>query len=429
MWIVFAVVATIAVTTLITAGRAEAFIYWVTDHHPLHNDWELGSSIGRANLDGSGANPDFIDGIPSAGDLAVDSSHIYWINQGMDPGSIARANLDGSGVELNFIPSGEAHLSGIAVDSSHIYWTHDDESSLYHPCCHIGRANLDGSGVDQEFADFGGLRIAVNSTHIFWTSQTAGAIGRAKIEGTSPDNNFIAGLTQPGALEVTPSYIFFGQHQEGSPASVTSTIGRANLDASGFDPSIVTDLNLPQGLAAIGSEIFWTDRNEGGQIGRAYFSGAGLNRSVVPGAGDPEVGGLDVDSGFSPDVSVSWRVSTAGGRHVGALSVFISCDEPCNIGLSGRTIVGRRPGSGARVRAKAMRRSFKFQRSEFSVKAGEPVVEPLKYQHQKRSLRQLRRLLSKKRFRRGAKATIKIRGADPFGNSTREKLQVKRLKP
>ena len=40
------------------------------------------SSIGRANLDGSEANPTFIFDTAASDGIAVDAAHIYWANPG-----------------------------------------------------------------------------------------------------------------------------------------------------------------------------------------------------------------------------------------------------------------------------------------------------------------------------------------------------------
>ena len=68
----------------------------------------------------------------STGSLAVDASHIYWISKVSDPsptnpfgqpnvGTIGRANLDGTGVDPDFI-SGIGYPRGVAVDGAHVYW-------------------------------------------------------------------------------------------------------------------------------------------------------------------------------------------------------------------------------------------------------------------------------------------------------------------
>jgi hypothetical protein len=123
--------------------------------------------IGRANLNGTGADPTFIQvtepsQLPKG--VAVDASHIYWANTigaypdpstdpeyGIPNGTVGRANLDGSGVNPTFInlpdpsvPGESERTFGVAVDASHIYWTGGG----------LGRANLNGTGLAPDFIPF-----------------------------------------------------------------------------------------------------------------------------------------------------------------------------------------------------------------------------------------------------------------------------------
>jgi hypothetical protein len=51
--------------------------------------------------------------------VAVDGTHIYWTEVGLD--TIARANLNGTGRNDSFI-SGLAGAGGLRVDARSIYW-------------------------------------------------------------------------------------------------------------------------------------------------------------------------------------------------------------------------------------------------------------------------------------------------------------------
>ena len=125
-----------------------AHVYWA-------NSIEVGASIGRANLNGTGADEDFIadpGGYPCG--VAVNGAHIYWANRccltfggPVGENSIGRANLNGTGADEDFIPLDAAAYQpcGVAVDGQHLYW-----ASLGAPGS-IGRANLDGTGADRDF--------------------------------------------------------------------------------------------------------------------------------------------------------------------------------------------------------------------------------------------------------------------------------------
>ena len=82
-------------------------------------------------------------GLSGALAVGVDSGHIYWTTTrtsfGDEPpaewvGTIGRANLDGSGAEQRFI-TGESHITDVAVDSGHVYWVNQAQ---YEPCFHCG---------------------------------------------------------------------------------------------------------------------------------------------------------------------------------------------------------------------------------------------------------------------------------------------------
>ena len=112
-------------------------IYWTN---------QLTSTIGRANLDGTGVNGSFVASPTMPTGIAVDGTSIYW-GLSQVTHAIARSNLDGSAVNGSFI-SGVNTPTGVAVDGTHIYWADyaNDE---------IGRANLDGTSVNQSFISTG----------------------------------------------------------------------------------------------------------------------------------------------------------------------------------------------------------------------------------------------------------------------------------
>ena len=84
--------------------------------------------VGRASLDVKLANGYFITLSAPPSGIAVGGGHVYWGNgQGT---TIGRADLNGSGV--NVFPT----------DGTYLYWTAAGK---------IGRANLDGTGVNQSF--------------------------------------------------------------------------------------------------------------------------------------------------------------------------------------------------------------------------------------------------------------------------------------
>lgn len=245
------------------AAPAGAFVYWAQGTE---------QAIGRANLDGTGADPGFLEpGVNTCG-LAVDDTYMYWGVGDMAGGSIARAKLDGTDVDTGFI-SGTSNPCGIAVDDTYVYWANRGGGS-------IGRALLDGTSVDQSFvsgiSNPCGMTVTPNA--VYWTDTSA--IGRASINGTNVDASFITGVNaQCGAIDANSAHVYF--------PSTTTSVGRANLDGSATDLSFISGIggNFVCGVTVDDEYVYWGQFNDGSPIGRANLDGTGVNNTFIAGAG------------------------------------------------------------------------------------------------------------------------------------------------
>ena len=124
--------------------------------------------------------------------FTVNAGHVYWTNAGTN--TIGRASLDGTGADQSFI-TGASFPRGVAVDADHVYWTNGND---------IGRANLDGTGVDQSFITGASTPygVAVDAGHVYWANIGTNTIGRANLDGTSVDQSFITGASGPRGVAV-----------------------------------------------------------------------------------------------------------------------------------------------------------------------------------------------------------------------------------
>jgi hypothetical protein len=102
--------------TLTDGGTASATRHFSIAVPVRHVYWTNAGSdtIGRANLDGTGANQSFIGGASVPVGVAVDANYVYWTNAGSD--TIGRANVDGTGANQSFITGASVPL-GVAVDA------------------------------------------------------------------------------------------------------------------------------------------------------------------------------------------------------------------------------------------------------------------------------------------------------------------------
>lgn len=261
-----------------TAPRADAYLYWSQFNR-----------LGRANLDTSALNTNFLTGAGSnLRGVAVDDGHIYWAATG---GTVGRANLDGTGVDPSFISGGNG-VQGVAVDAGHIYWANTADRW-------IGRANLDGTGVDQSFIDTdpsGALGVAVDSGHIYWADEgIADSIARANLDGTGANQTFITGLNDPYGVAVDGGHVYWTD-------STDNVIGRANLDGTGVDKTFITGAASPVGVAVNATHVYWVN-NQNSTIGRANLDGSGVNHSYLTLPLVPFFVALDARSSTAPAVT------------------------------------------------------------------------------------------------------------------------------
>ena len=211
------------VTTLL-CHTCSAYVYWGNYG---------GNTIGRANLDGSSPNQNWITGCNGPAGVVVDANYVYWGNYGGN--TIGRANLDGSSPNQNWI-TGSSKPVEVAVDANYVYWAKAIGT--------IGRANLDGSSPNQSWITgcnypYG---VTVDANYVYWANYKGNTIGQANLDGTSPNQNWITGCNGPGGVVVDANYVYWGNYDG-------NTIGRANLDGSSPNQNWITGCNYPYGVA------------------------------------------------------------------------------------------------------------------------------------------------------------------------------------
>jgi hypothetical protein len=237
------------------------FVYWA-------NNGAAGS-IGRAKINGAGANNALIAGLGDTYAVAVDSKFIYWTEHTAD--RIGRANLDGSGVNSNFITTGVSDPTGIAVTQSNgIYWANNPAGIDT-----IGHANIDGGNPSASFIAPAGTNtfgVAADQGFVYWLeNDSPQRIGRAPLSGGSSDPAFITGIGTNEGMAVDPSFIYW--------TNATTGIDRAPIGGGAVQPNFIPNLttaNPPRGVAVNSQYVFWSDADLA-RIGRANIDGSAVN--------------------------------------------------------------------------------------------------------------------------------------------------------
>lgn len=226
-----------------------------------------------------------------SGALGIGSSlpayaDIYWSSWGAQ--EIQHAPLNGSGAAV-LVPSAGANLNQVSVGSNgYVYWADYDANA-------IGRSKLDGTeaeplwftGADQPTG------VAVTATHIYWTDMSGGHVGRAKLDGSqannalisTPANNWVYGVG------LDSDYVYWTNY------TGSSSVGRAKLDGSDQQQDFIPNLYYPAGLYVVGAPTITSVSPSDGSV-------AGGTRITVNGSSFFQ--GAEVTVGSKPCAAPTW---------------------------------------------------------------------------------------------------------------------------
>lgn len=352
----------------VAASSADAYIYWA------NRDGGSGTTLGRANLDGTAIDESFIEGATGPVGLAVDATHIFWANTFGTHSTIGRAKLDGTEATQTFI-TGASSPCGVAVNSEYIYWGNNGTGT-------IGRAKLDGEEVNESFitgADHP-CGVAVDASHVYWANQTSTTIGRANLNGTEADENFITSATEPVGVAVNSSHIYWGNNESG-------TLGRANLDGGEANNSFITGSGSCTDFPAVDATYVYWANDCASSIGRAKLDGTETEEdfiSVLPNPGGvavdlPQVVPISSPSQARPTVrltaaealrgkgvNVTLACSGSGGQSCQTTETLTSTEK-----LAGKKVTG----IAARLaKHKARRRAVTVGSATMAIPAGQTAA-------------------------------------------------------
>lgn len=119
--------------------------------------------------------------------MSVDSSNVYFI----DSTHLMRMSKAGADAGLDTVAEVGGGIRGLAVDGSHLYWINDVGQVVS-----IDKTALAGTPKVLASGQAGPSSIALDSTGIFWTNSASGTVMRMPKTGGPPN---VVATDQPGA--------------------------------------------------------------------------------------------------------------------------------------------------------------------------------------------------------------------------------------
>ena len=247
------------------AASADGRYAFFTSSEKLTNDANTGPepqapTIGSADLssDPPVLAPDFLPARASG--LAVDGEFIYWADS--VAGTIGRAELDGGDFRPSFISTGPGSPQYVAVNDTHIYWS--------------------SRAVGEEPEEY-----ATSTTE----TRSEGTIGRADIDGdpASVEPDFITGASDPQGIALDDEYIYWANAAQ-LPGLADTAISRAELGGTNVERRFLHPPanGRPRGVAVDADHIYWTehlrqDNGDGAVVWRADLSDGSNKLSLYEG--------------------------------------------------------------------------------------------------------------------------------------------------
>ena len=227
----------------------------------------------------------------SSAALVADDSNVYWLDSPYQygtsppPGAVYECAVQGCGLNPTLLADHQSNPGALAVDSTTVYWTNQGDYENGVPGT-IAKCAISGCAKPSVVYTNGTQiprSIAVDSSGIYFTTSLDGPtpqpgdVMKCGLDGSSP-TVLATGESSPRALVTDATNAYWADDDD--------RVRVCALGGCGGNPAtLVTSATHPINLVADGAYIYWT--GEYGNIERCAVSGCGAPTVIASSTGEP----------------------------------------------------------------------------------------------------------------------------------------------
>lgn len=203
--------------------------------------------LGAWRATSTGAGMVQITNDPTPRGIAADDAGIFWVVQGNPQATLLHAKFDGTAVSI--LTTKPSFAEEIALDATHVYMSSPTAGV-------ITAVKKNGLGATPLVTGGKPLGLAVDALHVYWTDADAGTI--ARVDKASMSMEVLAtGQAHPTRIAVDAESVYWTN--EGDPGCVAKSGSVMKAAKSGGAAVVVAEgQRCARGIAVDGQYVYWT---------------------------------------------------------------------------------------------------------------------------------------------------------------------------